>query len=175
MRTVSLSVLAGAGLLSACGYMPTFMQSEPAPAPLTQTVLFDLNSAALKAEDVTALNNFTAQMQCKHGYNVVVEGHTDSTGGEGHNVGLSEKRSMVVRDVLLANGVAADKIATAGFGETVPVAPNDQQDGRAQNRRVNVIGTLAEGGCGAPAQPEMGGDKEDVPKYLYRMAREGNA
>ncbi len=182
MRALPLFAVLAASLLSACGYMPKFeapkfMRSETPPAPLTQTVLFDLDSAALKAEEVAALNEFAGQLQCKDGYNVVIEGHADNTGADGYNVALSEKRSMVVRDVLSANGVAADKIAVAGFGETVPVAPNDQASGRAQNRRVNVIATQAEGGCGAaPAEPmQTEGDRNDVPKYLYRMGKEGNA
>ncbi|MGH6630236.1 MAG: OmpA family protein [Nevskiales bacterium] len=187
MRALSLFAVLAAGLLSACGYMPKFdmpkfdmpkfMGSEAPPAPLTQTILFDLNSAALKSEEVNALNEFAGQLQCKDGYNIVIEGHADNTGADGHNVVLSEKRSMMVRDVLAANGVATDKIAVAGFGETVPVAPNDQKDGRAQNRRVNVIATQAEGGCGAaPAEPmQTEGHRQGVPKYLYRMGKEGNA
>ncbi len=178
MRAVTLTAVAAASLLGACSYMPRFdmpFGSDAPPTPLTQTVLFDTGSAALKSEQVTALTEFTNQLQCKDGYNLVIEGHTDSVGAEGYNVALSEKRSMAVRDVLTSSGVAADKIAVAGFGETVPVAPNDEKGGRSQNRRVNVIATQAEGGCGA--EPAMAAPEghEDVPKYLYRMGKEGNA
>lgn len=181
MRAVSLTAVAGAvataSLLGACSYMPKFDMpfSDAPPTPLTQTVLFDTGSSALKATEVTALTEFVNQLQCKDGYNVVIEGHTDNIGADGYNVALSEKRSMAVRDVLTSSGVAADKVAVAGFGETVPVAPNDDKSGRAQNRRVNVIATQAEGGCGG-AEPAMAAPEgsEDVPKYLYRMGEEGN-
>ena len=179
MRAVSLTAVAAASLLSACGSMPKFdmpFSSEAPPTPLTQTVLFDTGSAALKSSEVTALTEFANQLQCKDGYNIVIEGHTDNVGAEGFNVALSEKRSMAVRDALAAAGVSGDKIAVAGFGETVPVAPNDDKSGRSQNRRVNVIATQAEGGCNG-AEPPMAAPEgnEDVPKYLYRMGKEGNA
>ena len=181
MRAVTLTAVAAASLLTACGSMPKFNmpfgESEAPPTPLTQTVLFDSGSARLKAAEATALTEFANQLQCKDGYNIVIEGHTDSVGAEGYNVALSEKRSMAVRDALASAGVATDKIAVAGFGETVPVAPNDDQSGRSQNRRVNVIATQAEGGCNGAPEPEMAAPEgnEDVPKYLYRMGKEGNA
>jgi outer membrane protein OmpA-like peptidoglycan-associated protein len=71
---------------------------------------------------------------------VVVEGHTDATGSVQKNEALSQSRAEAVRQYLLANySVQADRITAVGFGSTRPIAANDTADGRAQNRRIDVI------------------------------------
>jgi outer membrane protein OmpA-like peptidoglycan-associated protein len=68
-----------------------------------------------------------------------VEGHTDSTGSVATNEELSLKRAMTVRDYLIAQGVAASKIDVAGLGLSAPVGDNSTADGRARNRRVEIV------------------------------------
>jgi outer membrane protein OmpA-like peptidoglycan-associated protein len=70
---------------------------------------------------------------------VIVQGHTDSTGSEQHNQGLSERRASSVQQELVARGVDRDRIASMGFGESQPVADNGTSDGRQRNRRVDVM------------------------------------
>ena len=70
---------------------------------------------------------------------VEIEGHTDSTGNAAHNLDLSQLRAKTVRAALVAAGIAADRLTTAGLGQTEPVASNDTEAGRAQNRRVEVV------------------------------------
>lgn len=72
---------------------------------------------------------------------IVVEGHTDSMGSESDNEALSEKRAQAVRTHLVSKGIAADKIFATGLGESRPVAPNDSPEGRANNRRVELVVT----------------------------------
>lgn len=70
---------------------------------------------------------------------IVVEGHTDSSGSTERNRELSLQRANAVRDALIANGVAADRISVEGFGEERPIADNSTQAGRANNRRVEIV------------------------------------
>ncbi|UIJ45188.1 OmpA family protein [Sphingomonas cannabina] len=69
---------------------------------------------------------------------VDVYGHTDSTGSDSYNMGLSERRARSVADYLAAHGVQPARIGTRGFGKTQPVASNDTEEGRAANRRVEI-------------------------------------
>jgi outer membrane protein OmpA-like peptidoglycan-associated protein len=70
---------------------------------------------------------------------IVVEGHTDSQGSDAMNEELSQKRAASVRDYLVAHGMAADRITAKGMGETQPIADNSSPEGRANNRRVEIV------------------------------------
>lgn len=70
---------------------------------------------------------------------IVVEGHTDSVGSDQKNLDLSQRRADSVREYLVSKGVKSDRIRAVGKGETVPVADNKTPDGRANNRRVEII------------------------------------
>lgn len=67
-----------------------------------------------------------------------IGGHTDSRGSAAYNLALSDKRADAVRDFLLNNGVANSKMTVKGYGETLPIYPNDTAEGRAKNRRVVI-------------------------------------
>jgi outer membrane protein OmpA-like peptidoglycan-associated protein len=71
--------------------------------------------------------------------NVVIEGHSDNIGNDDFNVKLSQQRADAVRDLLVARGVAAQRIQTKGYGPKFPVVDNDSAAGRQQNRRVEVL------------------------------------
>ena len=73
------------------------------------------------------------------GLEIEVEGHTDSVGSDAMNQSLSENRAEAVRNYLLAQGVPKGAIVSRGFGETQPLATNDTTDGKAQNRRVEIV------------------------------------
>ena len=66
-------------------------------------------------------------------------GHTDSTGPEAYNQGLSERRAKSVQDYLVSKGIRASRLTAKGYGESMPVASNDTEAGRAENRRVELI------------------------------------
>jgi outer membrane protein OmpA-like peptidoglycan-associated protein len=70
---------------------------------------------------------------------VTVEGHTDSQGGASFNQDLSQRRAQSVRDYLVTRGMAADRITSQGFGLTRPIADNATAEGRADNRRVEIV------------------------------------
>jgi outer membrane protein OmpA-like peptidoglycan-associated protein len=73
------------------------------------------------------------------GLAVEVEGHTDSVGSDAMNQTLSESRAMAVREYLREQGVPEGTIVSRGFGKTKPLATNDTAEGRAQNRRVEIV------------------------------------
>jgi outer membrane protein OmpA-like peptidoglycan-associated protein len=70
--------------------------------------------------------------------NFTIEGHTDSVGSKATNQKLSERRANAVRDYLIANGIDANRLTAAGYGEDKPIASNATRAGRAENRRVEV-------------------------------------
>jgi len=76
---------------------------------------------------------------------VTIQGHTDSRGNDEYNQSLSQRRAIAVREYLLANmALSADRVAAQGFGESRPIATNETEEGRAQNRRIDVVLDLSE-------------------------------
>ena len=70
---------------------------------------------------------------------IVVEGYTDSQGGAGYNQELSQRRAQSVRDYLVSRGLPADRVTAQGFGLTRPIGDNASAEGRANNRRVEIV------------------------------------
>ena len=70
---------------------------------------------------------------------IVVEGYTDSNGNDDSNLRLSQSRAESVRSYLISKGVKAERIQAVGKGEASPIAPNDTAEGRANNRRVEIV------------------------------------
>ena len=102
-------------------------------------VLFDTNRVQLKSGGVREVQKLADALKQNPGRTVFIEGFTDSTGNEGHNQELSERRAIAVRDTLLGMGVASDRITTRGYGKSFPVASNDTEAGRQLNRRVEIV------------------------------------
>jgi outer membrane protein OmpA-like peptidoglycan-associated protein len=102
-------------------------------------VLFDFNEASLDPGAARQLSPLATFLKEHPERRVIIEGHTDSVGGDRYNQELSEHRAQAVRDVLVRNGVSPDRITTRGLGETLPIVSNDTVAGRQQNRRVEVI------------------------------------
>jgi outer membrane protein OmpA-like peptidoglycan-associated protein len=99
---------------------------------------FDVDSDHLRPDAKPALDELLGALKANPTWKVSIEGHTDSTGNAPHNLDLSQRRAASVKAALVAAGIAADRLSTAGFGQTKPVAANDSAIGRAQNRRVEV-------------------------------------
>jgi len=105
---------------------------------MSDAVLFDLDSAALKAGSQSTLGKMADVMIRYPDSDILVKGHTDSMGSEKHNQELSERRAKTVKNYLIDKGVSAQRITAIGFGETMPIAPNDSTESRQKNRRVEV-------------------------------------
>ncbi|HUI28402.1 MAG TPA: OmpA family protein [Candidatus Kryptonia bacterium] len=119
-------------------------QAEPAPPPpmkkkiVLRGVNFDFDKSNIRADARPVLNEAIATLKQEGDISIVAEGHTDSRGTEEYNQALSLRRANAVRDYLVAGGVAASRITVEGYGESKPVASNNTDDGRAQNRRVEL-------------------------------------
>jgi outer membrane protein OmpA-like peptidoglycan-associated protein len=108
-------------------------------------VLFRTNMATLEPggrRNVQKLADFLGQYPQ---YKALIEGHTDSMGGEALNQALSERRANSVKSALADMGVSQNRITTRGYGEAYPVASNNTAAGRQQNRRVEIILSDKEG------------------------------
>ena len=111
---------------------------------LEDSVLFDFGSSELRGEASTTLTNLATVIKDSKAPKVQIQGHTDSVSDDAFNQKLSEQRAQAVSSALKSDGVAAD-LEAVGYGETKPVAPNENPDGpdnpagRRLNRRVEVF------------------------------------
>ena len=111
---------------------------------LEDSVLFDFGSSDLRGEASTTLTNLATVLKDSKAPKVQIQGHTDSVSDDAFNQKLSEQRAQAVSSALKSDGVAAD-LEAVGYGETKPVAPNENPDGsdnpagRRLNRRVEVF------------------------------------
>ena len=104
----------------------------------TSGVTFAFNSAALTPTGQTNLNAVAEIFNEFPDTTLLIEGHTDSVGDAGYNMGLSQRRAQTVADYLQAQGVAASRFTVKAYGETAPRYDNSTKDGQAKNRRVEV-------------------------------------
>ncbi|MGE3693042.1 MAG: OmpA family protein [Novosphingobium sp.] len=105
---------------------------------LPDGVTFDVNSYSLKPQFRDTLDAVAENLKKYPNSLVDVYGHTDSTGSNEYNQTLSENRARTVANYMTSRGVSGARIRSMGFGETMPVASNDTEDGRARNRRVEI-------------------------------------
>jgi len=102
-------------------------------------VLFDTGRANLKPGAREKLAKIAGILLAHPGLDLQVEGHTDAVGTDSDNQQLSERRAQSVHDYLIGQGIAPSAVATAGFGESRPVATNGTASGRQRNRRVELV------------------------------------
>jgi outer membrane protein OmpA-like peptidoglycan-associated protein len=102
-------------------------------------VLFDTGKYSLKSGAREKLAKVAGILLAYPGLNIEVGGYTDNVGGDAMNQKLSENRATSVRDYLVQQGVATNSVTTKGFGNSSPVASNNNSAGRQQNRRVELL------------------------------------
>jgi outer membrane protein OmpA-like peptidoglycan-associated protein len=108
-------------------------------------VLFDTGQATLKPGADRALDRLAQFLKDSPNSAVLIEGHTDSVGTDDYNLALSQRRAQSVADALSSRGISSDRIQTKGLGKAYPVASNDTQARRQQNRRVEIVFSDASG------------------------------
>ncbi|MDI1322299.1 MAG: OmpA family protein [Algoriphagus sp.] len=101
-------------------------------------LLFGIDKATLNSASKANLDSLAKTLNKYEDTNIVIDGHTDNTGTEKHNMALSIDRANTVEKYLRNLGVSASRITTNGFGETLPEVSNDSDSGRSQNRRVEI-------------------------------------
>lgn len=119
-------------------------EPPPAPEPVRKKIVlrgvnFDYDKSTLQAAGRPILDEAATVLGENPSMTVEIRGYTDSRGSDAYNMGLSGRRAETVRKYLVSRGVAADRLTTRGFGESDPVATNDTAEGRAQNRRVELV------------------------------------
>lgn len=102
-------------------------------------IFFETGKWDLLPESFTELDKLVKILNDNPGMEIEINGHTDNVGNDDSNLTLSQKRAAAVVTYLLGKGIAPTRLDSAGFGETQPVAPNETEEGRALNRRVEFV------------------------------------
>lgn len=114
-------------------------QTERGLVVTVSDVLFELDRAELRPGAQRELDKLAATLQDHSGFDLAIEGHTDSTGTAAHNQDLSERRAASVQRYLVAQGISRNRTSSTGLGQHHPVASNNNATGRQQNRRVEIV------------------------------------
>ena len=109
------------------------------PLPTLGAVHFDTDKATLTADGKATLDRAAAVMKANPNVHLRLEGYTDSTGTDAHNLPLSDQRTYTVADYLKAQGIDGKRLTGGGFGEANPADTNATAAGKADNRRVELF------------------------------------
>ena len=125
-------------------------------------LLFDVNKATVKPASKENIDNLAQVLNKYHDTNILIEGHTDATGTEEHNLTLSRQRAQSVANYLAQIKVDPTRFTIMGYGWSQPVADNDTAEGRALNRRVD-IGIMANEKLKKAARDKGGAEESHRP------------
>jgi len=101
-----------------------------------KNIFFDFNQATLRPESKSELNRLVKLLNDMPSLKIEISGHTDNIGSAQYNKTLSERRAKSVVDFLIENGISPNRLTYKGYGFDIPIAPNDSEEGRQQNRRT---------------------------------------
>lgn len=99
---------------------------------------FESGKDVIKTSSYTSLNELAVLLAKKKEWNLKISGHTDNVGNDKRNMELSKKRSEAVKKYLIEKGISEDRLITLWYGETQPIASNENKEGRQKNRRVEM-------------------------------------
>jgi OOP family OmpA-OmpF porin len=119
--------------------------AEPRILMTLTGVNFKFDSSAIEPESERILDRAVTELNNAGSVDVVIVGHTDSTGTDAYNMALSHRRANAVKDYLVRHGISSSRLSTEGRGESQPVASNATREGRYQNRRIefHTTGTMS--------------------------------
>ncbi|MBU1708169.1 OmpA family protein [bacterium] len=115
------------------------MDSLNTTGHIALAITFETGKAAIKDESMPIIEQMVELMQTNTDLVVEIQGHTDNVGKPEANKKLSEERANAVEQALVDSGIAAERMTAVGYGDTKPVADNRTEEGRAQNRRVELV------------------------------------
>ncbi len=136
-----------------CPLQPALVVVTDCEVKIVQQIHFETKKSIIKRESYPILDAVVEVLQKNSSIKLEVQGHTDDVGTNKYNLTLSTDRAAAVRKYLVGRGVEASRLASKGYGEEVPIVPNDSAENRGLNRRVQFVRT--EGGkaeCSADAQ-----------------------
>lgn len=102
-------------------------------------ILFDFDQSILKPSARINVESLATSLKNNPETNILIVGHTDATGTDAYNYRLSERRAAAVKAYTQSQGISSSRLTTEGRGETEPIASNESEAGRAQNRRVEIV------------------------------------
>lgn len=105
----------------------------------TVYINFAVNKATIESSSNVVITEIAKMLKQDPSLKLSIEGHTDNSGTQAHNQQLSEKRAEAVKNVLTKDGIAANRLSSKGLGQSKPIADNATEDGKAQNRRVELV------------------------------------
>ena len=111
---------------------------DPPREFILKDVFFDTGKSAIKQASFKTLNDLTEILKIKNTMVIEIQGHTDNVGSEEDNVKLSEARAAEVRKYLISKGIEAARVNFKGFGSQHPITDNNNEEGRAKNRRTEL-------------------------------------
>ncbi len=111
---------------------------EPEKIFILENVYFEFGKSTLKPKSFPALNELVELLMTEKSMEIEISGHTDSIGNPEANLKLSEARAKAVRQYLIRKGIPSRRIIAVGYGDTMPVASNETEEGRQMNRRTEV-------------------------------------
>ncbi len=100
---------------------------------------FDTDKAAIKEESRSTIDQIIALLRENPALKVSIEGHTDNTGTAQHNKTLSEQRAQAVLNAVVQGGIGKERLSSRGWGQEKPIADNRTEEGKAKNRRVEIV------------------------------------
>ena len=102
-------------------------------------IFFDFNSSTLKAESYSELQKVVEMLNTNTTITIEIQGHTDNVGSSDFNMSLSRKRAQAIKEYIVSKGILKNRLSVKAYGYIKPVASNDDELGRAQNRRVEIM------------------------------------
>ena len=133
---IILFLLAGAFLWFA--FRPKKKPVEQILKEAFKNLDFEFNKAIIKSASFSSLDELSDVLK-QTNWKLILSGHTDNKGSEDYNLKLSTARAEAVKTYLINKGIEAERITAKGFGESMPIAPNDTEENRAINRRVEFF------------------------------------
>lgn len=113
--------------------------AQPAPGFILDAVTFDSGKATIRDASFPQLDGVAEYLTQKTSARIEISGHTDNVGNPKVNKSLSQKRAQSCRDYLISKGVEGERIQAVGYGDERPIASNDTDEGRQQNRRIEAV------------------------------------
>ena len=111
---------------------------DPPKNFILDNVYFDTGKSTLKPTSNKALNDLVEVLKLKSNMFIEIQGHTDNVGTEESNLKLSQDRANAVKNYLVNKGIVSDRITSIGYGQSVPIADNNTEEGKAKNRRTSL-------------------------------------
>ena len=106
---------------------------------ISNDILFDFNKSEIKPQYYKNLKNLTRFLKLRNSIEISINGHTDNIGSDSYNLKLSLDRANSVMAFLVKSGIDPERLSVNGYGKNKPISPNDTEEGRQLNRRIEII------------------------------------